>query len=54
MSSSGLLEPQNLAVVAVAVGISYISSLGAELFAFEVFGRHLGLSTSGLVVQYPD
>ena len=35
-SSSGLLESQHLAVVAVAVGVPYISSLGAELFAFEV------------------
>ena len=36
-SFSRLLEPQHLAVVAVAVEISYISCLGAELFAFEVF-----------------
>ena len=53
-SSSGLLEPQHLAVVAVAVGILCLSCLGAELFAFAVLERHLGLSTSGLIVQYPN
>ena len=36
ISSSGLLEPQYISVVAVAVGISYLSYLGAELFAFKV------------------
>ena len=50
------LEPQYLAVVVVAVGISYISSLGAELFALEVFRQpswfihfRLGCTVSELV-----
>ena len=33
---SGLLVPHHLSLVALAVGISYLSSLGAELLAFTV------------------
>ena len=36
ISSSGLLDPQYTSLVAVAVRISYLSSLGAELLAFKV------------------
>ena len=36
IGSSGLLDPYYTSLVAVAVGISYLSSLGAELLAFKV------------------
>ena len=36
IGSSGLLDPQYISLVAVAVGISYLSSLGVELLAFKV------------------
>ena len=36
ISSSELLDTQYISLVAVAVGFSFLSSLGAELFAFEV------------------
>ena len=36
IGSSGLLDPHYTILVAVAVGISYLSSLGAELLAFKV------------------
>ena len=32
--TNGMLNPENISVVAVAIGISYISCLGAELFTF--------------------
>ena len=36
ISSSGLLDPRCINLVAIAVGISYLTCLGAELVAFEV------------------
>ena len=36
IGSSGLLDPHYTSLVAVAVGISYLSSLGAELLTFKV------------------
>ena len=36
ISSSGLLDFYYISLVAVAVGISYLTGLGAELFAFKV------------------
>ena len=36
IGSSGLLDPQYTILVAVAIGISYLSSLGAELLTFKV------------------
>ena len=36
IGSSGWLDPQYICLVAVAVGISYLSSLGAELSIFKV------------------
>ena len=36
IGSSGLLYPQYTSLVAIAVGLSYLSSLGAELLAFKV------------------
>ena len=39
MSPNGKLNPGN---IGIAVGISLISGLGAEIHAFEVRGRHLG------------
>ena len=35
---SGWLDPQYISLVAVAVRISYLSSLGAELLTFKVLG----------------
>ena len=36
IGSSGLLDPQYISSVAVAVGLSYLSSLGAEVLVFKV------------------
>ena len=36
IGSSGLLDPHYASLVAVAVGISYLSCLGAELLTFKV------------------
>ena len=36
IGSSGLLNPHYTSLVAVAVGLSYLSSLGAELLTFKV------------------
>ena len=56
ISFSGWLDPQYISLVAVAVGISYLSSLGAELLAFKVLRLpsmiihfRFGCTVSGLV-----
>ena len=36
LGSSGLLDPHYTSLVAVVVGVSYLSSLGAELLTFKV------------------
>ena len=36
IGSSGLLDPHHTSLVTVAVGISYLSGLGAELLTFKV------------------
>ena len=48
MSPNGKLDPENRGI---AVGVSLISCLEAKIHAFVFGGRHLGLSTSGLVAQ---
>jgi len=45
---NGKPDPEN---IGISFGILLISCLGVELHAFVVWRRHLGLSTSGLVVS---
>ena len=45
-SSSGLLDPQYMSLVAVAIAISYLSSLGADKFAFKVLRPTLTRSSA--------
>ena len=56
IDSSGLLDPHYTSLVAVAVGISYLSSLGVELLTFKVLRPpswiihfRLGCTVSALV-----